>query len=101
MVKSLKPDKILFIKMGSFSHINDSIHHILKQEFKNHSIDVIDVNNIIKDDLNLIIYLKNLFHFTKEYGKDYIKGYKKIRDVYGWFLGTAYISLKIDEGIKK
>ena len=69
-------DKILFIKWGSFSLINDSIYKILESEFPDMDIDVIDVYDIWRKKVGNRQYL-NVWHFINEYGKDFIYGYKK------------------------
>lgn len=93
--------KILFIKLGSFSLINDSIFKILSTEFEEDYIDVIDVKDIWKKNFRYSYYLKNIFYFIKEYGKDFILGYKKRKEIFSWFFGTSYISLQTDKCIQK
>ena len=96
-------DKILFIKWGSFSLINDSIYKILQDEFPEMKIDVIDVNDIWKKNIRYHHYLKNTWHFANEYGKDFIKGYKKKskKNLYTWFRGTSYIALLVNKYIQQ
>ncbi len=97
------PDKILFIKWGSFSLINNSIHKILQDEFPEMEIDVIDVNDIWKKKVGYHHYLINIWHFVNEYGKDFIYGYKKRtkKNLFSWFRGTSYISLLINKYIQQ
>ncbi len=58
--------KILFIKYGGFSHINEMVYEILTREFPGLEIETIDLfSNLIntKD-------LATIFHTIKEYGMD-------------------------------
>jgi hypothetical protein len=54
-------NKILFLKMGSFSLINESIFKILESEFKAYTIDVVDVkDDILKKNMNYFQYIINI-----------------------------------------
>ena len=58
-----KDGNFAFIKIGSFSHINDSVVQALRNSFPNYEIDIIDIwHDIIKryDVLNFINTLKNV-----------------------------------------
>jgi glycosyltransferase involved in cell wall biosynthesis len=95
-------DKILFIKWGSFSLINDSIYKILESEFPDMNIDVIDVNDLWKNKIKPAHYIKNMPHFLAEYGGDFLSGYKKRsnKNLYSWFRRTSYFGLLINKFIK-
>ncbi len=97
------PGKILFIKWGSFSLINDSIFKILSSEFPEMEIEVIDVNDISRKKLRFYHYLINSLYFLVEYGSDFIYGYKKRTrgSLFSWFLGTSYIALLTNKYIQK
>ncbi len=95
------PHKILFIKLGSFSFINDSILKILQTEFQDHEVDVLDVKDIWKKNMSYFSYLINIYYFFNEYGLDMIRGHKKWSDLATWFFGTSYMSLKTDQCIRK
>src|SRR4051812_16074995 len=94
-------NKILFLKLGDFSLINDSIFKILQNEFGEDAIDVLDVKEIWKRNFKFYHYLINLWYFTKEYGKDFILGYKKLNDWFSWFFGTSYMSRLTDKYIRE
>lgn len=94
-------NKILFVKLGNFSLVNDNILLLLKREFGNYEIEVIDVKDIWKEKLTMSDYIKNLYFFTIEYGKDFLKGNKKIKDAYSWTFGTSYIAAKTNEKIQE
>jgi len=95
------PDKILFLKQGSFSLTNDSVFRILDTEFANFQIDVIDANDVQKKNFKYYHYLKNIFFFIREYGKDFVLGYKPPRSVLAWFLSTSYISRLTTKYVQK
>jgi len=95
-------NKILFIKWGSFSLINNSIYKILEDEFPEMIIDVIDVNDLWKKKIRFWHYLKNIPYFINEYGGDFLSGYKKIstKNLYSWFRRTSYFGMLISKFIK-
>jgi glycosyltransferase involved in cell wall biosynthesis len=95
------PNKILFVKKGSFSLINNSIHKILQNEFPGQFIDVIDVDDILKHNISYLVYAKNIYYFFKEYGKDFIYRYKKKNEMFQWFFATSYIALTIDKCLQE
>ena len=94
-------EKILFLKLGDFSLINGSILNILNTEFDGTETDVVDVKDVWKKNFKFYHYLINIGYFVKEYGVDYILGYKKRKDLFSWFFGTSYISLLTDKYIRK
>lgn len=57
-------NRIAFIKMGTFSHTNESVLTVLKDRFPNYTIDIID----IWDDIVKITSFKNFFYAFLEYG---------------------------------
>jgi glycosyltransferase involved in cell wall biosynthesis len=95
------PNKILFLKYGSFSLINDSIYKILQTEFKEDEIDIIDVKEIWKKELGYYRYFINIFYFISEYSRDFIAGNKKRNELILWFFGTSYISLQTSKYIRE
>lgn len=95
-------DKILFIKWGGFSLINNSIHKILQNEFPDMDIDVIDVNDLWKSKMKAVHYVKNTPYFLNEYGGDFVSGDKKRsnKNLYSWFRRTSYFGLLISKFIR-
>jgi glycosyltransferase involved in cell wall biosynthesis len=87
-----RKQKVAFIKIGSFSHINDSVLQLLTTNFPNFNIEVIDISDLIskKDVLTLIFCIK-------EYGSEILLGKKTIS---GTFLRTPYIFHKIKLAIQ-
>ncbi|MGZ3820752.1 MAG: glycosyltransferase family 4 protein [Mucilaginibacter sp.] len=81
--------------------INNSIQKILKKEFKNEDVEVLDVKDIWKQNLRFYHYLINIPYFMQEYAGDFILGHKKKESIKTWFLGTSYISRLTDKLIKK
>ncbi len=79
--------KAAFIKLGNFSHINDSVLELLTANFPHFHIEVIDILDLIskKDALTL-------FFCLREYGEDIVLGRKTIS---GTFLRTPYVFNKI------
>jgi glycosyltransferase involved in cell wall biosynthesis len=85
--------KIAFVKYADFSHTNTKVLEILKTNFPEFQIDVIDIfPDLIgtRDPLNLIFCLK-------EYGKDILLGKKNLSSI--TYLRTPYIVNKVRKAI--
>ena len=82
--------KIAFIKMGRFSHTNESVRQELCRNFPNFEIETIDVADLIKSKKKIV--LANIFFLIKEYGLDLLLGRK---DLVTSFFRTTYIFKKI------
>ncbi len=95
------PPKILFLKSGSFSNINNNVYQFLKAEFSEHEIETIDAREILKKRTFIFSYFLNIYFFITEYGYDLIVGNKKRKEWIQWFFATSYISLQISKKIKK
>ncbi len=61
------PQKIAFIKDGSFSHINDRVYEMLQREFPGYDIEIFDILQLARR-YNKILFL-NTLHTIKEYGR--------------------------------
>jgi glycosyltransferase involved in cell wall biosynthesis len=83
-------NRIAFIKIGSFSHVNDKVTQALVEHFPNFKIDVIDIGDLIRN--NKIITFINMFFVLKEYGWEILLGKKKIKGCLG---RTTYIFKRI------
>jgi len=59
--------KIAFIKIGSFSKVNEQIEKILKKHFPEYEVETIDVAKQIINSKSL----KNIYHIAKQYGFKY------------------------------
>jgi len=68
--------KILFFKEGSFSHTNNNVYKILKENFKNFPIQTVDVWSDLVNKKSPY----NLLNAIREYWRDLILGRKDIRD---------------------
>jgi glycosyltransferase involved in cell wall biosynthesis len=86
--------KMAFIKIGKFSHVNDILPKLLVNNFPGLNIDIID---IFSDLLNKKDVL-TLSHCLNSYGWDILLGRKTI---YESFLKTQYASEKISTAIRK
>ncbi len=95
------PSKILFLKYGGFSKINDNILRILKDQYPQTEIDVFDAWNFNKHNIAIYHYLINVYFFISEYGFQLIIGQKKRKEFFQWFFATSYISLQINKKINK
>ena len=93
--------KILFLKYGGFSKINDSILRILKEQYPENEIEVFDAWELNKYDTPIYHYVINIYFFFFEYGIQLIIGKKKWRECFQWFFATSYISLRINKKINK
>jgi glycosyltransferase involved in cell wall biosynthesis len=93
--------KILFLKSGSFSNINNKVHQFLKSEFSGHIIETIDAWEILKKRTFIFCYLLNIYFFITEYGYDIVIGNKKRKEWLQWFFATSFISLQISREVKK
>lgn len=81
--------KILVLKTGYFSHIDTAIYEQLKKNFPGFEIEIFDLQEK-RREYTMFQKIVNLFYIIFEYGLDYIKGYKKIRDIKIWFEATSY-----------
>lgn len=93
--------KILFIKFGNFSNINNSVYRILKKNYPEYQIETIDAWGIIKYKTPFYYLLINFFYFLKEYGFDFISAHKKWKEWKQWFFATSYISDLITKKLKE
>jgi glycosyltransferase involved in cell wall biosynthesis len=90
--------EILFMKMGSFSLINNNVHKFLVNEYPNNNVIVYDIK---KHKLKFFHYIINLYFFVTEYGVEIISGKKKWEDSLIWFFATSYVSLQLSRQIRK
>jgi len=81
--------KILFIKKGKFSRINENLIEQIKKHFPNHSLEVFDIVELLKSMPHLIIL--NMLPFLYEYGLDFVKGDKSRDDFRKVFLCTPFL----------
>ena len=84
--------KIAFVKIGSFSNTNQSVLNLLKKEFPNYKIDVIDIFEEIAQPKTM----KNIFHTIKEHG---IKVFFSKINFYKSMVQNEYIFKLVKEGI--
>ncbi len=91
-------DRILFIKLGGFSHVNRKVADILKRNYPSAEVVVYDV----LEDLfsNRLIYLTNLFYFFWEYRYDIIARNKTPRELKSCLIVTTYFFKKVKNRIK-
>ena len=89
--------EILFIKMGSFSQINNNVRDFLINEFPENKITVYE---IIRQEIKFIHYIINVFFFITEYGPDILSRRKKWKDSIAWFFATSYVSQQISRNIR-
>jgi len=89
--------EILFIKMGSFSQINNNVRDFLISEFPENKITVYE---IIKQEIKFIHYIINVFFFINEYGIDILSRKKKWKDSITWFFATSYVAQQISRNIR-
>lgn len=82
--------KIAFIKIKSFSHVNQNISRALAKHFPDLEVDTIDVANLIKSRKGIL--LVNMFFVIKEYGLDVLLGRKNVKLC---FFRTPYIFKRI------
>jgi len=82
--------KIAFIRIGSFSSINDSVANELQNRFPDLDLEIIDIENIVKNRKD-IVCLNSLF-MIKEYGIDVILNR---RNKWNSFFTTTYMFNKV------
>lgn len=93
--------KILFLKFGGFSNINNHVHEFLQREFYDSQIEVIDATEIVKYKIAKYHYILNIYFFFSEYGVEIISGKKKWKESLQWFFATSYIAVLISKKIKE
>lgn len=94
-------NKILFLKFGKYSNINNFVYEILKSEYPECKIETIDTWELIKHKTSIHHFFLNCYFFMKEYGIEIIQGHKKWKDSAQWFFATSYISMLITKKIRK
>ena len=88
---------ILFMKMGSFSQINNNVYKFLAAEFPNNNIIIDDIR---RHEIKFVYFIINLFYFLKEYAIDILSGKKNWKDSVTWFFATSYVSLQLSHQIR-
>ena len=71
------PGRAAFVKIGAFSHINESLLEALQREFSDCQFDVVDVW-----DSYLARDLANLYACFREYGRQILIGRKNLTRVH-------------------
>ncbi len=84
--------KIAFVKIGSFSNTNQSVLNLLKKEFPNYKIDVIDIFEEIAQPKTI----KNIVHTIKEHG---IKVFFSKTNFYKGMVQNEYMFKLVKKGI--
>jgi glycosyltransferase involved in cell wall biosynthesis len=87
--------KILFLKIGSFSNINQSVIDQLKKNFTGFEIDILDVADLVKDDTSSF---KNKLYLAAEYGVDILRRKKYWQD---WAIVTSYMFRVIKKRVQE
>lgn len=83
----MQSKKIVFVKAGSFSHINKNVVKILQKHFYDLKLEVIDVKDLWKKHSYILI--ANLFFAFKEFG---FKKMLRSKKMFIWyFLSTSYL----------
>jgi len=90
--------EILFMKMGSFSQINNNVYKFLAAEYPDNNIIVYDIK---KHEIKFVHYIINLYFFVTEYGLDILSKKKKWKDSITLFFATSYVSLQLSRLIQK
>jgi len=92
-------DRILFIKLGGFSHVNRKVADILERNYPSAEVIVYDV----LEDLfsNKLIYLTNLVYFFWEYRYDILARNKTPRELKSCLIITTYFFKKVKSRIEK
>ena len=87
------PGRVAFVKIGAFSHINESLLEALQREFPDCQFDVVDVW-----DSYLARDLANLYACFREYGRQILIGRKNLS---ACMLHTVYIFKKIQKSLAR
>jgi len=93
--------RILFLRFGKFSCINDNVYKILKERYPDDVVEVLDVLDVVRNKILFYRYIINIYFFIIEYGADIILGRKKMRDSFIWFFATSYIAKQASKSLKK
>lgn len=91
--------KILFIKIGNFSQINNQVLDVIKANFKECEVEVLDVFELYsKFNFKRLI---NFIYLAKEYGIDFLKRKKSRYDWKTYEIVTSYAFKQIKKQINK
>lgn len=93
--------QILFVKFGSFSHINDMVYRLLREEYPDYDLDILDIRDTLKYKISYYHLIINIYFFIREYGSDIILRKKHWKESSLWFFATSYISIQISKLINK
>ncbi len=93
--------KILFVKIGKFSHINSSLLSEFRKQFSQYSIEVLDVLDLLTSFRLLRIRLKPLLGMIFYYGKDFLTLKKSIGQYKQWELCNPVTFGLIKKKVKK
>ena len=89
--------KIAYIRKGPFPHANKAVAKLLKEEFPEYEVEVINVKKDFIKARKLLI-LSNIWFTLKEYGLDILLGKKKLKSC---FFKTTFILKKIKQFMSK
>ncbi len=91
--------KILFIKLGSFSHVNKKVADTLKDVYPNNEVVVYDVLQDVFS--SKITFVLNLFYFIWEYKADILFRYKNLKELKSCLIVTTFFYEKVRKKIEK
>ncbi|HVT86769.1 MAG TPA: glycosyltransferase family 4 protein [Chitinophagaceae bacterium] len=77
------------------------MYKILRREYPEYEIEVVDVLTILKSKRFFFYYFPNIYFFCREYGLQILLGQKKWKEWRTWFLATSYISIRVGRILKK
>jgi glycosyltransferase involved in cell wall biosynthesis len=95
-------NKIAFIKRGSFSNINSSVHEALLREFPDYHIDVLDILDLIPgSDPSLKFRILSHLYAYKEFGFWLVTGREKMNGAGGCKIRTGYFFGTLNSAIQR
>lgn len=84
--------KILFVRVFASAPIGISVAEMLGATFPEYAVETMDITRLLKDRRDIMLI--NAGHMLREYGRDLLAGYKKLR---GAFLATPYLFRRVKQ----
>lgn len=90
-------EKIVFIKLGSFSHVNQKVANILREVYPENEVVVYDV----KEDIfsSKMLFLVNLLFYLWEYKEDILFGHKTVKELKSCLIVTSFFYKKVKQRV--
>jgi glycosyltransferase involved in cell wall biosynthesis len=91
--------KIIFIKLGSFSHVNQKVANILREVYPKNEVLVYDVKEEIFG--SKVLFLVNFIYYLWEYKVDILFGHKTVKELKSCLIVTSFFYNKVKQKVRE